>query len=319
VFADYYQPSYGHHRYARPYRHHYARYVPYRALFGYGYHHHGTYGVSLYPAYGYDDYAVANNVTIYNTYPQPEAPDSGTVIIEETVETTLPAENQVYSTEGVVYEESTAGYGQEGKPGPQADASVVTGAGPLVHATEGGSPNEATLVDLGNAAFNVGAYSDAIRYYTAAVLADDSDGFARLFYGLGQFAMGDYDLAVVAFRRALAMEPSLITEPIDLRSIYADAKTFERHRARLLKHVGENADEYESMFLMGYIYFATAEPGNALAMFRSVLELNEADAQTIQLRDTIAEILRRVPAAPGSPQAPVAPTDSGGPVTVPEQ
>jgi len=328
VFADFLEPARGHHHYTRSFHHGYARYIPYCALYGYGYHHHGYYGLSLYPAYGYDDYgygsygyddyANVDNITIYNSYPQAETRDSRTVIIEEPVETTLLTEGSADAAGGVVYEESTAGPDgvatpQEALAGEAAlppDAITPTPAGPLAQAAEHSAPNEPTLVDLGNAAFNVGAYRDAIRYYTAAVLSDDSDGFARLFYGLAQFAMGDYDLAVVAFRRALALEPSLITEPIDLRSIYADAKTFERHRARLLKHVSLNSDEYESMFLAGYVYFATAEPGNALAMFRSVLELKAGDALTIKLRDTAVRILSKLPPAPKSPQTPADPAGS---------
>ncbi|MFQ5461401.1 MAG: tetratricopeptide repeat protein [Phycisphaerae bacterium] len=331
VFADFYQPSYGHHRYARPYRHHYARYIPYRSLYGYGYHHHGYYGVSLYPAYGYDDYVAVDNdyvevdnITVYNSYPQAEAAAPCPVVVEETVETTLPAEPIAEATGSVVYEETTTtvpgGAISETAPtaGPSPEPAAPTPAGPLAHAAEGGAPNEPTLVDLGNAAFNVGAYRDAIRYYTAAVLADDNDGFARLFYGLAQFAIGDYDLAVVAIRRALALEPSLITEPIDLRSIYSDAKTFERHRDRLLQHVSRSPDEYESMFLAGYVYFATAEPGNALAMFRSVLELKSDDALTIKLRDTAASILSRTPAPPQGPQTPDVPADAGGSAPKPD-
>jgi tetratricopeptide (TPR) repeat protein len=146
-------------------------------------------------------------------------------------------------------------------------------------------------VDLGNAAFNDGAYDEAVRYYIGAVLTDDQDGIARLFYGLAQFALGDYDLAATGMRRALVVLPDLIERPIDLRSLYPDLETFESHLNKLVRFVNEHPKGTNALFVLGYVYYASAQPELAAATMRSLTELEPTDELAAKVRDASVQVL----------------------------
>ncbi len=173
-------------------------------------------------------------------------------------------------------------------------SATVTPAEPAPSDTAAaGGPKEDTytLVDEGNIAFNAGDYESAIRLYVAAVLVDDTDAFARLFYGLAQFAIGDYELAAVGMRRALTLDPELITSPIDLRSIYPDLETFDEQLKRLVVGVSENPKNEDVVFLLGYVYYATADPASAVALLQTAVDLDPTDELALAVRDRAAEVL----------------------------
>ena len=109
-------------------------------------------------------------------------------------------------------------------------------------------------------------------------------------------SLGDYELANVGIRRALVLDPDLIARPIDVRSVYPDAATFETQRDDLLKYVGDNSDDTNAQFLLGFIYYASAQPDMAVSFFRSVTDTNPKDELAVRMRDQAVAVMSSAPA-----------------------
>jgi len=277
-------------RYWHGYRPYYGYY------YGVGYYPYSTYyGVSgYYPTYGYSSYDYYYPST-YLSYTPAYVSDWRDDDFDD---------QDVYYTNNVYIGDETDGVatGSQGggavisTPQVQEPAPVVGSAiEPGVQAeTIEGAPaaeQEPTLVDIGNAAFNEGDYQEAIRYYVGAVLANDNDGIARLFYGLSQFAIGDYDLAAMGMRRALVIMPDLIDRPIDLRSLYPDLETFESQLDKLVRFVEENPRGTNAMFVLGYVYYASAQPELAVSTLRKLTDLDSKDKEAAQVRNAAIAVL----------------------------
>ena len=303
----YYQPRYERYRYCRPYRHfdvrhqhrrhHYCGLTrPYYGYLGLGYYpRSGYFGLDYYyPSdgyYGLDYYPTRYHTytTVYHRDPYWGSFDDDGASVTNNIYIGDEAE-EVMSGQGggVAYISAPQTSGVEpiievGPPLPTAGTTAEPSAEP-------GLP-EPTLVDLGNAAFNDGAYDEAVRYYIGAVLTDDQDGIARLFYGLAEFALGDYDLAATGMRRALVVLPDLIERPIDLRSLYPDLGTFESHLNKLVRFVNEHPKGTNALFVLGYVYYASAQPELAAATMRSLTELDPTDELAAKVRDASVQVL----------------------------
>ena len=322
----YYQPRYSRYRYCQPYRHFQARrhhrgyryddwYRPYYGDYGFGYYPRSTYyGAAYYnPTYGYYglDYYYPS---MYRSY----TPVYGSAWYAQDFDD----DQDVYYTNNVYLGGETEGAnaGEQGSIAfvstPQASTTapiIGSAAGPGVGAASpapvgaatvedaSAAQGEPTLVDLGNAAFNEGDYNEAVRYYVGAVLADDNDGIARLFYGLAQFALGDYDLAAMGMRRALVVMPDLIDRPIDLRSLYPDLETFESHVNKVVRFVNENPSGTNALFVLGYVYYASAQPEPAVSTLRKLTDLDPKDKQGAQVRNAAISVLSADETPPQSP------------------
>ena len=312
----YYQPHYGRYRYCQPYRHYHIRrhfhrrnycydwYRPYYGYFGLGYYprYGHYYGIDYsYPGYGYYGlgYYYPTSYGSYTTVYRPD-PFVGSFDDEDVYYT-----NNIYI--GAETEEGTSG--QSGSvafistpQSPTVERTIGSPIEPTVQPSievgpaeppdEGGPSDtaEPTLVDFGNAAFNAGEYNEAVRYYVGAVLADDKDAVARLFYGLAQFALGDYDLAAMGMRRALAVMPDLIDRPIDLRSLYPDIETFESHLDKLVRFVNEHPSGTNALFVLGYVYYASAQPELAVPTLRALTDLDPKDELASRVRDAAIRV-----------------------------
>lgn len=257
--VSFFTPHYGHYNYSRPYSHYLHRrhhrdhhdYGAYSYGLGFGLTGLGYYPNAYYSGFGYPTRSYSETIIYQDVYP----PD--------------PQGSDVYYSDPTV--QGGAGYGsvtlaQPGTAAAPTDAGVTGNVAGVADPTL----TEPTLVDLGNVAFNAGDYEEAMRFYITALLTDDQDAVARLFYGLSQFAVGDYSMASMAMRRALAVDPTLIEQPIDLRSLYPDLETFVKQLSSLESYVAKHPDNVHALFLMGYVYFAAAEPEKAIETLKQL-------------------------------------------------
>ena len=104
--------------------------------------------------------------------------------------------------------------------------------------------------------------------------------------------MGHYQLAATSIRKALEVTPELIDNPIDIRSIYPDRETFERHRVALRKHLAKNDSTPDYQLLDAYLYFASGEPDAALEGLKRLAATVPADELVVRLRDAAARIVK---------------------------
>jgi tetratricopeptide (TPR) repeat protein len=300
----YYQPHYSRYHYCRPYRHYYVRHrLPRHYYVDSSYY--GYFGLGYYPTYGYVGFGSTYPTSYWYDYP---ASYDGYATYYRDAD--LSYDQDVYYTTNNYYVTQEAapatvqgdggvGYISDYGPpvgdvsAPQATTEIMPmqPVGEAESQVDTGPAPEPTLVDFGNAAFNAGDYEGAVRYYVGAVLADDNDGVARLFYGLTQFALGDYDLSAMGMRRALGVLPELIDRPIDLRSLYPDAESFEAQLEKLVSFVKEHKDARNALFTLGYVYYATAQPGLATETMRKLTDLDPKDELAIKVRDAAAKVI----------------------------
>lgn len=270
------------------YRPYYPRYCyPYRPVYDSWYSgYYGSFGFTGLWSYPYD-YGYTDTVVYYPSSTVTYVPQDYTTVYTD-------------GADGVTYAPPAAQ--------PQvvpADSAAVVPADQPAAAPDNVAPTQPHPIELGNRVFAEGRYAEARSHYMGAALADEHDGFARLFYGLASFALGEYEAAAAAFRRALTLSPELIDAPIDLRQFYKDRAALEAQLALLERRAVESPDDRDAGLVLGYLYYATAAPGKALAEFERLVDSETDDEVAALLRDAARRVAEAAPAAPSSPDAPI--------------
>lgn len=147
-------------------------------------------------------------------------------------------------------------------------------------------PASSPFLDEGVFELKQGNFAGAQRAFLQATMESPVDGFATLFYGIATLMQGDDQLAAAAIRRALGSTPELITDPIDLRTLFANESDLTGQMSRLAGQV-ENISppNPNAQFLLGYLHLATADPHRAHSVLAGLVALNPDDALAAQLRD----------------------------------
>lgn len=154
------------------------------------------------------------------------------------------------------------------------------------------------LIDRGSRAFVDGRYAEARHSFLRAVMMDDSDGYARLFYAFASFAMGDYELAAVALRRSIAMEAAFATDPIDIRGFYPDEDTFKAHVSQLNGHIEANPEDKDARFVLAYVHYASGEPGKAIEMLSKLTAVSASDETAAQVLEGAKQVQKSLQEQP---------------------
>lgn len=282
---DYYGGYYGS-LYSPRYR--YNHYRGYRRCYGYG----GAYYRPYYYPRWYDYGGGYVGIGIYDTpvvYQDVEVVYTDPVVRERQVVTepyygTPPTESQQSYVDPNTGE--VMGTMTRIEPATPDTATIVPQA-------EGGSTEDATeaspspappLVEKGNEAMRAGRYEEARGWHARAMLADEQDGFAKLFYAMSNLGLGQFDVAASAMRRALMDAPELIDYPIDLRTVYEDASVMTKQMQDLIRVRSERGSDAELTFLLGYLYYATGDPQSAVSTL--------SDLATGDSTDTLAGLVR---------------------------
>lgn len=145
---------------------------------------------------------------------------------------------------------------------PGAEAYPTVGA--AYESSQLVGPPAPTRIDDGLRLFRLGLFDEARQAFVHAVLEDESDGYAQFFYGLSHFAVGDYAAAALSMRHALATAPELVDDPLDVGAFYGDRILFEAQLDSLIGHAGARAGKGDAGFLLGYMYFASLQPEQAI-------------------------------------------------------
>ncbi|UCC29224.1 MAG: tetratricopeptide repeat protein [Phycisphaerales bacterium] len=154
------------------------------------------------------------------------------------------------------------------------------------------APEEVTLLGQGNAAFAAGRYDEARRLYVSAMLADERDGYAKFLYALVNFALGDYEVAAMAIRRALLTTADLIDYPVDVRSLYPEAALFETQLEGLTRFAGDHPNDRGALLLLGYLQYAGGHPKPALSVLDRLVKIDPDDDVVSLLRDAVSRVSR---------------------------
>lgn len=142
-----------------------------------------------------------------------------------------------------------------------------------------------SLVGDGNAAFTAGRYEDARRLYTRAVMADERDGYVKMLLGWASFAVGDFDGAAAAIRRALLTTDDLVTYPMDVRTFYPDAAVLNQQIDALAQHSQSRPDDREAEFVLAYLYYSVGQAERSASMLTGLVNRDRNDTLAATVRD----------------------------------
>jgi len=162
-------------------------------------------------------------------------------------------------------------------------------------------PQAASPVSEGNAAFAAGRYDEARDLYVRAVFSDERDGYAKVLYAWSNFALGDYDVAAAAIRRALLTTPDLVTYPMDLRTLYSDAATLDRQTDALLRFLADRPNHAEAQLVWGYLLYSIGQADRAASVFNGLAGADANDTIVLRLRDAAVKAAQAQSSPPPAP------------------
>lgn len=188
----------------------------------------------------------------------------------------------VYITEPA-YEDNVVYVDQDQAPVAQQPRGVSRPA-PSVAAIVRDDP----VLNAGHEAYIDRRYDDARRRYLTAMLADDDDGVAKFLYAMANFALGDYNAATLALRRALVTAPSLSDRPLPIRTLYSQEFILDTQLEDLAAYVSQASSGQDARLLLGYLHFALGDVDFAYEVLLEATKADPIDELALRLRDAVA-------------------------------
>jgi Flp pilus assembly protein TadD len=123
-------------------------------------------------------------------------------------------------------------------------------------------------------------------------MADERDGYAKFLYALTNFALGDYEVAGVAIRRALLTTADLIDYPVDIRSLYPDKSRLSIQFDSLVAFVEDHPQDRDARLLLGYLQYAAGDPRLAMSILDPLATSGSEDEIVTLLLDAALRVSR---------------------------
>ncbi len=262
----------------------------------YGRRHDGYYDAVYYPTYGYYGYGYGYPYSYRSTYPFTSSSINVDVYTQPYYEVD-PVIEQIYEDVVSVSPSDAASL----PPAPSGGIVPVPSA-PLVVPQAGANQSlppveqvqiPQSVVD-GHQAFARGDVDKAQHEYLTAVLTNNEDGYAKLFYAMASVSAKKYDVASLALRGALRQASELVTEPIDLRQFYNDADQATKDLNALTVYSSSHDDDIDAQFLLAYFYYSMGQADDAQRVLMLVDgSAYEKDATMKELRDAVSAVISR--------------------------
>ena len=302
-----YYDHYDHHGYySYPYRPYHRSIYPWRP---YDYYNHCTLDryyrhYRPYYYYGYGYYWPYHHAYVSVYYDSPVVYRYHDVYLYHDVDTGF--NQQGISGYDTYYEDPVEPYGPS-DPGPAQDYELSEfngnpdyagwpvdppdGVGPPLDMANDYDPAMATLSPVGEGieSFRSGDFEGARSAFVRAILADERDGYAKFLYGLANFAVGDYTVAAISWRRAALTSDLFLERPPDVRYLYGDLASFEAQLDRLSRVAREHQDDRDVQFTLAFLLYATGEPRVAAELFERLAGSDSADLLARRLADVCAQ------------------------------
>ena len=123
-----------------------------------------------------------------------------------------------------------------------------------------------------------GQFSKAVASLTLAAKLDQGDPACRIHLAQARLALGQYDEAAKALRRALQLQPKLVFIDMQLDQYYPKATTIAGLADQLAQSVRSDGASAEVYFLQGFLEYQRDRNGDAYAAFVKASEgLGEDD------------------------------------------
>jgi tetratricopeptide (TPR) repeat protein len=186
-------------------------------------------------------------------------------------------------------------------PSPQIDPSQPLPETADAYQTLNPVEQQRTIVSDANNAFAAGRYEEAKGLYVRAVMTDERDGYAKTLYAWANFALGDYEAAAAALRRALLTTPDLVDYPLDLRTLYPDRAILDRHSDALMRFLADHPQHREAQLLWGYLLYSIGQAEPAATVFSALAGADQDDTLLSLLRDAAVRNARGSSPPPAAP------------------
>ena len=121
----------------------------------------------------------------------------------------------------------------------------------------------------GDAAFREGRFGDAVHFYARAIEFQPDEGVLYLVLSDALFATGDYHYGAYALRKALELDPSLLSDPVDKHGFYSDPKEFDRQLAVLELYLKDRPTDEDARLLLAANYLFGMRPAAAVDLLES--------------------------------------------------
>jgi tetratricopeptide (TPR) repeat protein len=151
----------------------------------------------------------------------------------------------------------------------------------------------AEFLALGDRAFRVGRYSDAVYAYAKAVELAPDDGVLHLVLSDALFATGDYRYCAFALRRALELDPALVESVVDKHGFYGDPSEFDRQIALLERYVADHFVDDDARLVLAANYLFANRPAQASDLLASAFSLAVRESPAGQVLFKRAQALRQ--------------------------
>lgn len=126
-------------------------------------------------------------------------------------------------------------------------------------------------------------YQEAVEAYHKASGLNSGNALLKMGQAFSLLAVGDYESAASALRRALTLNPEWNEKPVLVATFYGDANDFSAHLARLDIYVKKYKENVEARFLQAYLYVVANRMNEAAELLAGILETqpNDLDATTL--------------------------------------
>ena len=180
--------------------------------------------------------------------------------------------------EVVVIDGSRASVG-EGAPAPAPAAATPTPAPP----TDTGTADDASqslgravgyYLTLGDRAFRDGRYGEAVHDYAKAVEYQPEEGILYLILSDALMASGDYHYAAFSLRKALELDPALVTNVVDKHSLYPDPAEFDRQLAVLELYLEDHFLDDDARLVLAANYLFGGRPAAAVDLLEGAFSVD---------------------------------------------
>jgi len=154
-------------------------------------------------------------------------------------------------------------------------------------------------------AFRSGDYGPATRQFVLACKLNQGDAASRLHAVHAMVAVGQYDAAVPALRRALQLQPKLVYLPLDIRSEYGAVSDFDAHLQQLSEAARTAEADAGLWLLLGYYQLFSDRAGEAVVSLNRAAELGPGDSAVEDLLEAarLSSPVEPEPAKRVSPRA----------------
>lgn len=136
-------------------------------------------------------------------------------------------------------------------------------------------------------------YKEAVEAYHRIAGLKPNTPMVKMGQCWALLAVGDYEGAASALRRALVLHPDWYQEPIQVATFYGDTNDFNAHLAVLERFLSQHPDHVEARFLVAYGYFVLDRMSEAAENLAMILEKDPGDLEATSLLGNLAALQQK--------------------------